>query len=96
MKNFSLEGYRALGYQQVTGLTTAQALTVPDGTSFALIVATGTAVRWRDDGTDPTATVGMPLAVDKDLVYGSGQLSRLRFIETAATAVLNVSYYGGQ
>lgn len=92
MREF-LHGYKALGYQQITTLTGATALTVPDGTSIALIVATTQAVRWRDDGVDPSATVGMPLSVDKDLVYGAGQLSRLRFIEQTAGAVLNISYY---
>jgi len=49
-------------------------------------------VRWRDDGTAPTASVGMPLPAGTILSY-DGDLSRIRFIETAASAALNISYY---
>lgn len=89
-----------LGYQQITSLSAAAALTVPqrDATGanqkpvLALIVAEGAAVRWRDDGVDPTASVGMPLAVGVPFAY-DGDLSRIRFIQQAGTATLNVSYY---
>jgi hypothetical protein len=49
-------------------------------------------VRWRDDGTAPTASVGMPLAVGVPLQY-DGDLTNIKFIETAASAKLNISYY---
>jgi hypothetical protein len=88
------------GYQQITSLSSAQTLTVPprtpDGSNnkpvFALIVAEGAPVRWRDDGTAPTATVGMPLAVGVPLQY-DGNLQNIRFIEQSASAKLNISYY---
>lgn len=82
-----------LGYEQVTGLSSAKALTVPNGAKRALITATTQAVRWRDDGTNPTSSVGMPLAVNVTILY-TGDLSALKFIEQTASAVLNVSYYG--
>lgn len=51
-------------------------------------------VRWTDDEDhDPTSTVGMLLKANVVLEY-EGDLSKLRFIQVAATAVLNVSYYG--
>lgn len=81
-----------LGYQQITSLSSAKALTVPVGTTRAVIVAEVQPVRWRDDGTNPTASVGMPLAVAAVLSY-DGDLSRIKFIETTASAVLNISYY---
>ena len=89
-----------LGYQRITSLSGATALTVPqrDATglnakpTLALIVAETQAVRWRDDGTDPTASAGMPLAVGVTLQY-DGDLSRIRFIEQSAGAILNISYY---
>lgn len=89
-----------LGYQQITTLSSATALTVPvvdaNGLSakptLALIVSETQAVRWRDDGVDPTASVGMPLAAGVTLQY-DGDLSRIRFIEQAAGAILNISYY---
>jgi hypothetical protein len=69
-----------------------QQLTVPTNARIALIQCEGQAVRWRDDGANPTAAVGMRLLVDQDMVY-SATLSSLRFIEVTAGATLNVSYY---
>jgi hypothetical protein len=88
------------GYQQIAVLNASTGLTVPTVTPeglngkpvFALIVAEGAAVRWRDDGTAPTASVGMPLAVGVPLQY-DGDLTKIRFIEQAASAKLNISYY---
>lgn len=81
-----------LGYQQITSLSSATALTVPSGATLAIIVPETQAVRWRDDGTDPTASVGMPVPISTVLSY-DGDLNRIRFIEQAASAKLNVSYY---
>lgn len=81
-----------LGYQQITSLSAATALTVPTGATMALITPETQAVRWRDDGTNPTASVGMPVAVGESLNY-DGDLSRIRFIEQTASAKLNISYY---
>ena len=81
------------GYQQITDLSSAVGLTAPVGATIAFINAQTQAVRWRDDGTDPSATVGQRLAVvDTDFLY-NGDLSAIRFFEEAASAVLNVSYY---
>lgn len=80
------------GYQQITSLASAAALTVPTGARIALIGAEDVSVRWRDDGTDPTDSVGMVLAAGASMLY-DGSLSAIRFIETAASAKLNISYY---
>ncbi len=93
--------YRACGYQQITSLNSAQALTIPerapDGSSCKpnaiLIGCTAQNVRWRDDGTNPTATVGNLLVAAQQPFYYDGDLSRIRFIEATASAVLNVAYY---
>jgi hypothetical protein len=89
-----------MGYQQITSLSSATNLTVPQTTLnglnakpvFALIVAEGQAVRWRDDKTAPTASVGMPLAVGIPLQY-DGDLTNIKFIEQVSGAILNISYY---
>jgi hypothetical protein len=81
-----------LGYQQITGMSTVKALTVPVGATMALVAPDTKDVRWRDDGTNPTSSVGMPLVVGTTLNY-DGDLNKIRFIETEASAVLNVSYY---
>jgi hypothetical protein len=88
------------GYQQITSLSSSTALTVP-ATDVAGIVGSPVAafircetqgVRWRDDGVAPTASVGFPLSPGDVLVY-DGDLKKIRFIEQAASAKLNVVYY---
>lgn len=87
-------GLRSLGYQQIVGLAAATALTVPKGSTLAIITPEAQAVRWRDDGTDPSATVGYPLAVGSELRYDGANMEKLKFFQQAATANLNVFYYG--
>ena len=89
-----------LGYQQITSLSEATGLTVPAVDRFgnkvmptmALIICETQNVRWRDDGTAPTASVGMPLTVGTALQY-DGDLNRIQFIEQTGSAKLNISYY---
>lgn len=81
-----------LGYQQLTSLATSTALTVPLGATTAVIVAEAQAIRYRDDGTDPSATVGQPSAVAAVIVY-TGTLSAVRIIEQTSGAKVNVLYY---
>ncbi|QGH72949.1 MAG: hypothetical protein [Siphoviridae sp. ctdEk19] len=90
----SFRAEQALGYQQITSLSSATALTVPAGATMARIQPETQAVRWRDDGSNPSATVGQPLAVGAELVYTGAQLSVLKFIEQVSGAKLNVTYYG--
>lgn len=79
--------------EQLTGFSSAKALqAVPDGAFRALIQAEGQNVRWTDDGNDPTTSTGIQLAAGDDFWY-PGDLSALKFIQEAATAKLNVSYY---
>ena len=87
------------GYQQLT-VDSAKNLTVPlvspEGLNakptFAVIVAEGAAVRWRDDNTAPTASIGMPLAIGVPLQY-DGDLNKIKFIQQAGTGIINISYY---
>jgi|TARA_R110000868_G_scaffold63581_1_gene191781 hypothetical protein len=89
-----------LGYQQITSLSAATALTVPQknigglagSPRIAIITPETQAVRWRDDGVAPTASVGMPLAAGVTLQY-DGDLTQIKFIEQTASAKLNITYY---
>lgn len=89
-----------MGYQQITSLSASTGLTVPATTqnglrtvpTVAIIIAEAQGVRWRDDQTAPTSTVGMPLPAGTPLIY-DGDLTNIRFIEQAASAKLNISYY---
>jgi hypothetical protein len=91
-------GYLAesvLGYEQITNVAAAVGFTaIPAGTARVLITPETQAVRWRADGTDPTATVGYPLAVGNELVFTASQMSRMKFIEQVAGAKLNITYLG--
>lgn len=81
------------GYQSVTA-NSSVAVTV-SGTGTAdqcLIRVEGSAVRWRDDGTAPTASVGVPLAVGEVLSY-NGEPGLLKIISQGSTATINISYY---
>lgn len=90
-----MSGLLCLGYQQL-GCAAATALTVPAGTALALITPESQGVRWRADGTDPTASVGYPLPVGAELVCDTAQLAEIKFIQMAATASLNVAYFGSR
>lgn len=82
-----------VGYQQITSLGSSTALTVPTGARVVIISPEDQQVRWRDDGGSLTTTVGMVIGVDDYFIY-TGDLSAIRFIEEAASAKLNISYYG--
>ena len=89
-------GWIDKGYEQITTLTTAVGLTVPDGASIALIRPETQAVRYRADGTNPQAGVGMTLAVDVTVEFrGRALLEALKFIEAVVGATLNVHYFTG-
>ena len=91
----TLGGQAPISYQQITSLSSAAALTVPPGAASAVVVAETQAVRWRGDGTDPTASVGMPLAAGAYITFGTrAEILALKFIEQTASAKLNVYYYG--
>lgn len=84
-----------VGYEQLTPGAAAFGLTPgaanPDANG-CIIRAEAQAFRWRDDGTDPTAAIGMRLLADEQMEY-VGDLSKLRLIRVVAGAILNVSYY---
>lgn len=85
------------GFNQITSLATSRGLgygldddAIPNGAIFALIQAEGD-LRWRDDGTDPTASVGM-LIPDGQSIWYTGNLAEIEIIGDGSTA--NISFYG--
>jgi len=84
------------GYQQLTVADTAIALTVPDGARFATIKIASQSCRFRDDGTNPLSTSGMPLTTSDSLfeLTSRQQLTAARFIrDTDNSATLEILYY---
>ena len=94
MANGLLIGAAALGYQQMTSLSSATAPTVPAGTAYMVVQCETQAVRWRDDGSSPTASVGMRLVPGDVMTWDGDKSTQLKFIEELASAKLNISYYG--
>ena len=95
--NFVAE--KALGYAQITAIDTATLLSsvaggIPIGTTLVLISPQTQAIRWRDDGPAPTATVGMELKLGSELRYTSQSIPRLSVISQVAGAAINVMFYG--
>ena len=97
----TVSGYRRpLGYQQITSLSSATHLTLPTPPAGFLVgyvviqcEGAGTdSVRWRDDGTAPTSSVGMMLDGGQELDY-TGDPTMIQFIVDAGSPKLNISYY---
>lgn len=90
------------GYQQIAagGADTAVGLTIPANTiqganqmpTQCIITPIAQAIRWRDDGVNPTTTVGMPQVVNVPFTY-TGDLKNFKMISSTAGAEVNISYY---
>jgi len=78
-------------YVQLTDLGTATGIGAGGG-RVAMIQCLNQNVRWRDDGTDPTTTVGIRLHAGATFFY-TGNLRSIRFIEETAGAELNINLY---
>lgn len=78
----------------ISSLTFNGVVGIPRGCETLLIVPEAQAIRWRSDGTAPTATVGYPLAVGAELRYTMAQLTQLRVIAQTAGAIVNVYALG--
>ena len=89
--------YVPLGYCQLTSLGSAVLIStcsggIPSGATMVVMSIEGTAIRYRDDGTAPTASIGMPVGVGQALQY-SGTLSKLQIIQQSASATANFLFY---
>jgi hypothetical protein len=86
--------YTPLGYSQLTLSGTAQNLPdIPTGATIAQLSLEGNAnARYRDDGTAPTSSVGMPVYSTQAFQY-SGNLSAFSIIAQAGSPILNIGYY---
>jgi hypothetical protein len=101
-----------IGFEIIDDCSVAVGLTVPSGCVLAyiqnqIITEPNDAqyeqgiVRWRADGTSPTAVVGITLTEGEDLTLRGGILSQIEFIDTSepsgteGNAILYVHYFGG-
>ena len=82
-----------ISYEQLTSLVAAAGLaSIPAGATMAMIQPEAQNVRFRDDGVDPTAAAGM-IVVANDVLFYTGNLSAIKFIQVSASAKINVTYY---
>lgn len=90
-----------LGYCQLVAPNTATLVSscagfstfLANGANVMIVRADTQAIRWRDDGTSPSATVGMPLLVaDPPFLY-SGTLANVSVISSTAGANVNITFY---
>lgn len=74
----------------VSGTTT---FVIPTDANMAVIAAQTTTLVWRDDGTAPTPTAGMPIQVSTPPLEYSGNLKAIQFVSVAGTAALSAALY---
>lgn len=95
----STDHINPLGYCQLTATGTAALIStcsggVPARTVWAVLCVETANIRWRDDGTNPTASVGMP-ATAGQCIYYSGTMSAFAIISQSGSPVVNISFYSG-
>lgn len=86
-----------LGYEQIDVAADAVVgLNPPKKATICLLIVEGGSVRWRDDGIDPTADVGMFLREGLTVSGGgeggigyTGDLTKLRFIQADESGPLS-------
>ncbi len=96
---------KVIGFQQFTSTALGSAVAVSTAlltdvngnkanAALISVYSTTGAIRFRDDGVAPTATVGMRLAANLQPYLHQGDLHKLQFIaaELAGNAEVNVTY----
>lgn len=88
-------GQRSLGYSKLSVSDSAVGINAPSGANKALIIIEGGAVRFRDDGTDPTNTDGLPLFQNQSITIETTQIiSAMKFIKSGSNdATLHINFY---
>jgi hypothetical protein len=86
-----------LGYCQLTSLNSATNFSacpggIPGGANVAWISVSSEGIRYRDDGTRPTAFVGFPIPPGGTLLY-VGRPKLIQLIEQKTSATVDVLFY---
>lgn len=91
--------FDALGVGQLTSISSATLVNtvtggIPAGTQVVVLQPETQNVRYRDDGTSPTTAIGLILVANTMYEFTISQIARMSVIEVAATAKLNIAFYG--
>jgi hypothetical protein len=85
---------RPLGFEQITSLGSAVGFaSIPAGATVALVSVNTAPVRMRDDGTSPTASVGLRFPNGLSPYRLQGDLSKVKWIAESGSPVIDVLYY---
>lgn len=83
----------AVGLSDATDPSTASAPAIPAGARYCALVVKSFALNVRDDGVNPTSTVGFPLAAN-DSIAVQRVSNDLKFIRTEGTdAIVHLWYF---
>lgn len=90
--------YTPLGCGQLASFSTATLLSsvsggIPAGATLASLSVELNAVRYRDDGTAPTAGIGTPLSVATMAWPYTASLGSIQFIPETGSATVDVCFY---
>lgn len=96
--SLAYKAYKPTAYEQLTVSSTAVGLTSSKykpatgrPANIAIIRVAGGNVRYRQDGVDPTASVGVPVNVGEILTL-DGDLASYKFIRQTVDATLDIEY----
>jgi len=80
-------------FEQLTSLSTATS--VPGGGDVIVIQAETQAVRYRCDGVDPTASIGVLINAGEchELDLGAENMHKVKIIEVSASAKANIHVF---
>jgi hypothetical protein len=85
-----------LGFEQLAAVSTATGFTaIPAGSTYAMVTVSAP-VRYRSDGTPPTASLGVLLPANPAEPYqlaGGTLLASIKFIPVSGTATINAEFY---
>lgn len=84
--------FTSTGFVAVTSFSTATGFTPPATSTVCFITPEGNPVRFRTDGTNPTATVGQLVPANSQLAL-TANLTGVKFIPTTGSATLDVDCY---
>lgn len=85
---------RAISYEQITSLSSATGLNIPANASMVWLQAETSNIRYKLEGGTPTAASGMIMRSTEPPIEIQTALAPMKFIQEAAGAILNVTYFG--
>lgn len=88
--------HKPAGFEKITLSSTAttSGLTIPDDARYAKVKVLTQAIRYRDDGTEPTSIVGYSIAANGEFeLISYEQLDAFKAAAQANGAVLEILYY---